>query len=826
MHDSNLYHILSVGYGQATIRINIHRTFCRSSQLNSSVNFILALAKNLKMFRFHRKKGKSRGTETPKKKNNFTFGGEPTTVSQNAGRTHKSVGNGPFEDPPTEMRNLDGFLDHMSIDTSLYTTPSKPTIQYHSRHTPIVYNIDWESSEGSDDQGVGTTFTAELALDQFKLGGWQSPPAIEPTLTPSTAEPSDSSASSSSRSPSPSPQPSPQPSPSITYREEKQEKVGTRERADSYNKVFRSGWVKHPEIPTCLHTSTDYDSLVFEHVKDSYLDAFERVRDSHLEAQSAASTEISWHFDSRAYHEKLSSEAVTPSVEPKTPTVPQNVGADVRRTPRGEEESMCSSVSSIYTNGYCHDTPQSNISTWSATASPVDHVVLKEDAESSCRDLCDGGASQGQEEPSNFDDENEVSFSELISRCEEESLVERLAPHCRLPPKRLFGRIIDTNSLDSFQGSFSSNLSRTQDQDEDSPYEANLSTPKENQPHDSAPDDDRKLEAPIVEVKSNQKASPTMKSTIKTQNLNLKMQLPASRTLPRQQSDTIINVSGQSDSDDESHKSDESDDDLKQNNSVVSERTFHFDTSHDTGVSGRDKTRYTGPVDLDESISSWEENGEDDARERRSDRGQEDRKTPPAIVSKRATPGISPSQGSIRREESKVHNREERWRQPSNGYWGGEKSVRNSPALKNMREGSQIVSVEPYQHSREKVPTPTALRNSRPTTIDQKNSTLTRKKTKWKPFTRFKNKKEKEDERITKASFASPETTLSLNRSPKTVTTLPPCTVCKTAERTHISLPCMHYSFCSICAETLNELVVPTCPICQTQEITLSRVYL
>jgi len=76
----------------------------------------------------------------------------------------------------------------------------------------------------------------------------------------------------------------------------------------------------------------------------------------------------------------------------------------------------------------------------------------------------------------------------------------------------------------------------------------------------------------------------------------------------------------------------------------------------------------------------------------------------------------------------------------------------------------------------------------------------------------------------TDLSFASPETASSLN-SPRMVSTLPPCTLCKASERTHISLPCMHYSFCAECAENLHGSENPTCPICHTEHITLSRVY-
>merc|ERR1711966_156794 len=54
---------------------------------------------------------------------------------------------------------------------------------------------------------------------------------------------------------------------------------------------------------------------------------------------------------------------------------------------------------------------------------------------------------------------------------------------------------------------------------------------------------------------------------------------------------------------------------------------------------------------------------------------------------------------------------------------------------------------------------------------------------------------------------------------------LSPCVICKVAERTHISMPCMHYSFCSACSEELSKIQLPICPICQTKDIIFSPVY-
>lgn len=859
------------------------------------------------MFRLHRKKGKSRGVEKQTKRTNDSFGIEP---SQNVGTLQKAIEDGHFQNPPPEMRNLNGFFDDGSIDSSLYTTPSKTTIQYPARHRPITYGIDWESTQGSQDEGQGTRFTAELALDQYKLGGWQAPPAIELAPTPSTAESSNSSRAIS-------------PAPSISRHEEQRQENTTD--SGSYNKVFRSGWVKHPQIPTCLHTA-DYDSLVFEHVRDSY-----------LEAQSAASTEISWHFDSRAYREKLSPEVATPEASP--PTVPQNVATNVRTIARDDEESACTSVSSIYTNGFCHDTPRSNISAWSPTASPVDHVILKEDEESSCHDLCDGGASQGAEYDGN-EVIDEVSFSELISRCEEESLAERLAPHYPLPPKRLFGTTIDTNSSGSFPDSFTSNLG-TEHRNQESAYETKLSTPKENKdgsivtpkyndaiPDDSATSHKEELDVPKTEVESQPNDSPTMQSRPEAQNLHVEVELSAPKALTKQH---VVHVD--SDKENESYKSDEhkilpnietqetrilvdtnelptsgveAQNILDQSDSVTSEKTFHFDTSNDSSifVPGK-KSYYFGPVDLDESFSSSSD--EEDASKWRRQSDNHGRNScvdkavtqngftatiSPIAASKRDTRSMSPSQASLFLSEGTPtrHENPSKGRQEA-GVWKVGHGVESSPAV---RGGSRRVLREHETATGNVHKNSKARKEEGTRTSPLKNASPSKKIGKWNPFTRLKNKTEKGDERNTKStptrfdksrkqsrpkkhgtarpykgshegnlyystpvhysrersratppttttrgsdfsansnlhkdfSFPSPRTNLSLTRSPTTVTTLPPCRLCKTAERTHISLPCMHYSFCSDCAETLQGLDMPTCPICQTQKITLSRVYL
>jgi hypothetical protein len=71
-------------------------------------------------------------------------------------------------------------------------------------------------------------------------------------------------------------------------------------------------------------------------------------------------------------------------------------------------------------------------------------------------------------------------------------------------------------------------------------------------------------------------------------------------------------------------------------------------------------------------------------------------------------------------------------------------------------------------------------------------------------------------------SVLSPSSSLN---SPRSVSHLTPCVICTVSERSHISMPCMHYSFCSECSEDLSKVQIPICPICQTKDIVLSRVY-
>lgn len=312
-----------------------------------------------------------------------------------------------------QMENLHQFFDSMSIETSLYTTPSKPTIQY-PRGTRASENIDWHSSQGSEDLGPGTEFTAEFALAQYRLGGWQSPPIIEKSLTPST----ESSTSS--------------------------------------------------------------------------LSSLPKSYDDNLEVCSTCSSEISWNFDSlKFYEEEASSKAINNQNEMTIGSGENMATYDkdgrekhVRRNTRSDEDSACSSVSSMSTGRFCDDSCKSIISSWSSSSSPTsfsyDHSPLKSDRMSSSHGsyespITNRSTSQGTGfsrkndsissndsilTPVTFNADEKLSFSELLSRCENESLAERLAP-CNVGQIiELFGRT-DTSldmpkpKIESIENSYS-----------------------------------------------------------------------------------------------------------------------------------------------------------------------------------------------------------------------------------------------------------------------------------------------------------------------------------------------------------------------------------
>jgi hypothetical protein len=59
---------------------------------------------------------------------------------------------------------------------------------------------------------------------------------------------------------------------------------------------------------------------------------------------------------------------------------------------------------------------------------------------------------------------------------------------------------------------------------------------------------------------------------------------------------------------------------------------------------------------------------------------------------------------------------------------------------------------------------------------------------------------------------------------------LPPCSICHVRERTHIAMPCMHFSFCETCIEEHcaaagGDSYSSTCPISSTANVTFSQVH-
>jgi hypothetical protein len=59
----------------------------------------------------------------------------------------------------------------------------------------------------------------------------------------------------------------------------------------------------------------------------------------------------------------------------------------------------------------------------------------------------------------------------------------------------------------------------------------------------------------------------------------------------------------------------------------------------------------------------------------------------------------------------------------------------------------------------------------------------------------------------------------------RSTTVLSPCVICNGAERTHIAMPCMHYSFCGTCVERLYESEDPSCPVCNTKNVAFTKVF-
>jgi len=404
------------------------------------------------MFRFlgevnsNRKKGKAQKAEQREKDNGHSRV-KPNHEKNQKSDASKSSGRSGSQ---RKMQSLDKFFDSMSIEKeSIYTSPSKHTVQYPYRGALTRSNIEWHSSEDSEDEEQATDFTAERALEQHRLGGWQSPQIIESSLTPSTAE------STFSASPQP--------------RSHRGEEEINYEDDFSYSEAFTDLRNKSPIFSPYFH-SDDNDPLVSADENDSKLEVY-----------STASSEISWNYDSRAFQNTTTPERnsnhykqMTAEVSGETITADdeEQMGTDPRSRRGDEEESVCSSVSSLSASRYMDNSYDTEISTWSPTRSPP--PALKNGRMCTSHHTQESmGTVSSMSQGSKYSRENEsihskddklmisrcddqLSFSELISLCEGESLAERLAPNPVPPGTRQFGRTIDMNSTDAGSGSTSS----------------------------------------------------------------------------------------------------------------------------------------------------------------------------------------------------------------------------------------------------------------------------------------------------------------------------------------------------------------------------------
>ena len=51
------------------------------------------------------------------------------------------------------------------------------------------------------------------------------------------------------------------------------------------------------------------------------------------------------------------------------------------------------------------------------------------------------------------------------------------------------------------------------------------------------------------------------------------------------------------------------------------------------------------------------------------------------------------------------------------------------------------------------------------------------------------------------------------------------CVVCMEGERSHLAVPCMHFSFCEYCVKDMHSRNVRKCPVCNEDNITFSKVF-
>ncbi|VEU39302.1 unnamed protein product [Pseudo-nitzschia multistriata] len=319
----------------------------------------------------------------------------------------------------------------MSMGTSIYTTPSKATL----KGARACGNIEWFSSQGSEGQGPGTIFTAELALAKYRLGAWESPADIEST-------PASSNTTSSFSS-----------SPSLRLSQE-ENGIATDVPIDDITSLASSNLSLQAVGPEGLVTGDAEESSIDEH--------------------STASSDISWYYDSETHHEKLVSTMDTQNHSDKR-TVPQeyhgdicekreDMFSDISNRKDFEEASACSTVSSLTMYKYFGQAGGEfmvpvPLSACTSSLSRHDGIRRKSDEVSEVHFAHPG--SNGDKMDSSTDDScclnghsiatssnsvKSVSFSVLISTLEAESLAKRLKPCIPTSPRKMIGKMINTNT--------------------------------------------------------------------------------------------------------------------------------------------------------------------------------------------------------------------------------------------------------------------------------------------------------------------------------------------------------------------------------------------
>jgi len=384
-----------------------------------------------------------------------------------------------------KMTNLDNFLETMSVETSIYTSPSMPTLQHPHQRGRASGNVEWYSSQGSGAFGPGTTFTAEFALAQYRLGGWQSDASIESEYVESEYVPSDYSLSY------------------FTLPSTRCQNRG--------NEIFCSDGVHTTSF--CNDVSPTSSTLSLQAVVDSSKLSNVKAEEPPFDEQSTASSDVSWCLDNEAYNEKIAQTTNATTYRNETTFVSETL--DGIYSSREEEEyayskkcnsgkndgdSACSTVSSLtmYNFGYrgcqpeastlppssSHIPPKRDTKTLRSVEMPTTyHAKQVPTAEEIDSKVDDSDYHDNESVLSNLHFGNQVSFSGLISRCEAESLAQRLAPDYVSPTRKMIGRTINTNALDTKSCQISLDASHTTLEPIKSlaiqPSKAHSSTPKE-----------------------------------------------------------------------------------------------------------------------------------------------------------------------------------------------------------------------------------------------------------------------------------------------------------------------------------------------------------